>query len=128
MHPRVAGGHLIQTGGDLSLGQKAVANQLAAAVGSELLMRSNPLGDLLLNGLGKHPLGSLAEKARKNIVGRDWQAESGGVNFLHGGVLLEKKVASQTPFSPSTPPLSIILRPQDSVISLHDRLQKSWPN
>src|SRR4029079_17340547 len=73
MHPRVAGGHLIQTGGDLSLGQKAVANQLAAAVGSELLMRSNPLGDLLLNGLGKHPLGSLAEKARKNIVGR-WRA------------------------------------------------------
>jgi len=94
MHPRLLDGNLTQTGDDLSLGQKAVANQLAAAVGSELLMRSNPLGDLLLNGLGKHPLGSLAEKARKNIVGRDWQAQGGGGNFLHGGVLLEKKAAS----------------------------------
>lgn len=76
MHPRLLDGNLTQTGDDLSLGHKAVANQLAAAVGSELLMHFNPLRGFVLDGLSEHPLGSLAKDARQNIARRDWQAES----------------------------------------------------
>jgi len=50
-----------------------------------------PFADFVLDGLGKHPLGSLSKNARENIASRDWQADSCCVNFLHGGVLLEKK-------------------------------------
>jgi hypothetical protein len=52
----------------------------------------------------------LAKDARQNIVGRDWQADRGCVNFLHGGVLLVKKgrlvntfLAKHTAFFKSPP-------------------------
>jgi hypothetical protein len=91
MHPWLLKGNLTQAGDDLPLRHEAIANYLATAASQELRMRFNPLSDFLLNGLGKQPLGSLAKDARQNIVGRDWQADRGCVNFLHGGVLLVKK-------------------------------------
>ena len=114
---RLLHGDLAQSGDDRAFGQVAVANHLAAALGVKLLTSFQPLSDFHLDSLGKQLLGAVAEDARQNIPGRDWQANIRSVNFLHGGVLLGKKFVGKTPFSPSTPPSSTSRRTQHSVIA-----------
>jgi hypothetical protein len=55
-----------------------------------VLVLFDPLGDFRLDGLRQHRLGSLPQNLVQRIP-RPWQPNRRCVNFLHGGVLLEKK-------------------------------------